>query len=189
MIAADQHAVAEEAEVSVGMTRQLEHLPAVDLAALVEQHRVDRVTDEGRKRVALDDQIFRDRRGRPVPDEPGGHPLRPILAPPYPLALRVVETSLVDRGAGDSGGGFGATDVIRMEMGDRDAPDLRFGPGRVSEPEAGVEERPVRDVAVDVLRAGRERQGQAPNTVFEPHERLFYTACTGHWDRVFRKDL
>ena len=49
--------------------------------------------------------------------------------------------------------------------------------GGVSEPEAGVEERAVGQVAVDVLGPGRKRQREPLNTVFELYERLFYTAC------------
>src|SRR5207248_6686658 len=82
-----------------------------------------------------------------------------------------------------------AANVVRMEVRDRDARGVRLRPGRVSETEAGVEERPVREIAMDVLGAGRKRQRQTPNTVLELYERLFYTACRGHADRVSRRAL
>src|SRR5439155_17545983 len=179
MIATDQHSVAEETEMPIRVPGELEHLPAVDLAALVEQHRVDRVADEGCERVTLGDEILRHRRGRSVPHEPVGHPFRPVLAPPDALALRVVETALVDRSPGAAGGRLGAPNVVRMEVGDRDPRDVRLAPRRLSKSEAGVEERSIREIAVDVLRPGRTRQCQAVNTVLELYERLFYTACRG----------
>src|SRR5207249_848389 len=43
--------------------------------------------------------------------------------------------------------------------------------------------------AMDVFGAGRKRQRQTPNTVLELYERLFYTACRGHADRVSRRAL
>src|SRR5712691_11941673 len=76
-----------------------------------------------------------------------------------------------------------------MEVRDRDALDVGGSPRRVSEPEARVEERPVREIAVDVLRPGRERQRQPLNTVRELYERLFYTSRRGHADRVSRRAL
>ena len=66
--------------------------------------------------------------------------------------------------------------MIWVEVRDRDARDVQLAPRRLPETEAGVEERSVRDIAVDVLRSGRKRQRQAPNTVLELYERLFYTA-------------
>src|SRR4029077_4562751 len=53
MIPRDQTAVTEKAELSVGVTGQLQHLPAVQLAPFVEQVRFDGVTDERRERVTL----------------------------------------------------------------------------------------------------------------------------------------
>ena len=160
----------------VGVAGELEHGPAVDLAAFVHQHGVDRVADKRRERVSLRDQILRDHSRGSVPHEPVGHPLRPVLASPDALALRIVETTLVHGRPGAPCRRFRATHVIRMEVRDRDARDVQLAPRRLPETKAGVEERSVRDIAVDVLRSGRKRQRQAPNTVLELYERLFYTA-------------
>ena len=61
MVAADEHAVAEEAEVPVRVPGEIEDRPAVELAALVEQLRVAREADERRESMALLDQLVRDR--------------------------------------------------------------------------------------------------------------------------------
>ena len=42
---------------------------------------------------------------------------------------------------------------------------------------------------MDVLGPGRQRQRQPLNIVFELYERLFYTPCRGHADRVSRRAL
>jgi len=68
-------------------------------------------------------------------------------------------------------------DVVGMEVRDRNPLDADRAPGRLAEPEARVEERPVHEIAVDMLRAGGQRQRQPPDTVFERYERLFYTPC------------
>ncbi len=155
MIAPDQHAVAEEPKVAVGMAGKLENLPAADLTALVEQVGIDRVADERRERVSLDDEVLGDIGGHAVSHEPRRHSLRPVVATPDPLALSVVEPALEDRGGGGLGRRLCPTDVVRMEVGDRDALGVHGVPRRVSEPETGVEERAVREVAVDVLGPGR----------------------------------
>jgi hypothetical protein len=49
----DEHAVAEEADVAVGVTGQLEHAPAVDLVALGERLGIVREADERRERAGL----------------------------------------------------------------------------------------------------------------------------------------
>ena len=59
VIAADQDAVAQEADVAVGVARKLEHRPAVQLASLVQQLGVVREADERGERVALLDQLAR----------------------------------------------------------------------------------------------------------------------------------
>src|SRR5207247_9741380 len=59
MVAGDQHALAQEAEVPVCMARQFDDLPAGERAPLVEQVRVAGVPDEGRERMSLLDQLAR----------------------------------------------------------------------------------------------------------------------------------
>jgi len=79
--------------------------------------------------------------------------------------------------------------VVRVEVSDRDPLRLHGAPGRVCEPEARVEERPAREIAVNVLRAGRQGEGEPPNAIFELYERLFYTPLCRHGDRVSRRAL
>src|SRR5438874_7407071 len=134
---------------------QLDDAPAVEVAALVEQVRVERVADERRKGMALLDQVVGDGRRHAMGREPRRHPLRPVLAPPYPLALRVVESALEDGRAGHRGSRSRAPDVIRVEMRDRDPLHRDGAPGRVAESEPGVVERTVDEAAVDVLGPGR----------------------------------
>src|SRR4029077_4932837 len=133
------------------------------------------VTDERRERVTLRDQVFRDRGGRSVQDEPGGDPFGPIVAPPHALALGIVEAALEHRRSGRPGCGLRSADVVGVEVGDRDLLRLHGAPGPVRAPEARVEQRPAREIAVHVLRAGRQGEGEPPDTVFELYERLFYT--------------
>src|SRR6266545_1326001 len=182
MVAPDQDAVAQKAQVPVGVARQLDHAPVLQVAALVEQLRIDRIADERRERVTLHDQIVGHRRGNAMTDEPGRHPLRPVVASPDPLALSVVERALVDRGADYPRGVGGASDVIGVEMGDRDPLDVDGGPRRLAEAEPRVEERAVHEVAVDVLRSRGKREGQPLDAVRERYERLFYHL--GHAGRV-----
>ena len=167
MVARNEYAVAKEAEVPVGMTGELEGLPTADLAAFVQQLGVDRVADERREGVSLHDQVFSDIRGHAVSHEPGCDSLRPIVASPDPLTLCVVEAALVDGSFCRFRGRRGAADVVGMEVSDCDALDLHRPPRGVSQPETGVEERAVRQVAVDVLGSGRQRQRQPLNIVFE----------------------
>jgi DNA repair photolyase len=174
VVPADQDGVAEKAEMSVGVARQLDDVPACKLASFVEQLWIDRVANERRKRVTPRDEIRRHRLRHAVTDEPRGHAFRPVLGSPHSLALRVVEASLVHRSPGRRGGRSGTADVIRMEVRDRDPLDLDCVPGRVSQAEARIEEGPVDEVAVDVLRPGGQRQRQPLDTTFDRYERLFY---------------
>src|SRR4051794_3771864 len=178
MIAADQHAVvAQETDVPVRMSWQLDDLPGGKRAALVQQVRAACIPDEGRERMALLDQLVGIFGRDAVLREPVRHALGPVVGTPDPLALRVVEPALVDRRAGRGSRGRGAADMVWVEVRDGDALDTCRGPRHVAEAEARVEERAAHEVAMDVLRAGRERQRQPPNTVFELYERLFYTSC------------
>jgi DNA repair photolyase len=178
MVTADEDAVAQEADMPVGVTRQLDDVPPTDMAPLVQQLGVECVADEGREGVAFLDQPFRDVGRRAMTDEPRGHALRPVLTPPDALTLRVVEAALEDGRAGDANGSLRTADVVGVKVRDRDAFDGDAAPRRVAEPEPGVEEGPVCEVAVDVLRAGREGQGEALDPLRELYERVFYTSCS-----------
>jgi DNA repair photolyase len=176
MVAADQHAVTEKAEMPVGVSGQLDDVPARKLASFVEQLWIDRVADERRERMASSNEVVRHRLRDAVADEPRGHALRPVVRPPHTLALRVVEAALVHGSSGRCRGRGRTADVVRVEVRDRDSLDLDGVPRRVSEAEPRVEERPVDEVAVDMLRSSRQRQRQALNTTFDRYERLFYHA-------------
>ena len=158
VIAADQDAVAQVAEVPVRVAGQLEHAPPVQLASLVQQLGIVREADERGECVPLLDQLVRDRLGDAVRDEPVGDPLRPVVGAPHALALRVVERALVDGRARFRGSGLGAADVVGMEVRDRDPLDAELAPRRRLEAEAGVEERAVDDVAMNVAWPRRQRQ-------------------------------
>ena len=149
------------------MAGQLDDVPAGERAPVVEQVRIQRVADEGREGMALLDQLVGAVARDTVAREPGGDPLGPVLAPPHPLALRVVESALVHGGARGGGRSRSTADVVRMEVGDRDPVDRRRFPWRLADAEPGVEKRPVDEVAVDVLRAGGQRQRQPLHPVFE----------------------
>jgi DNA repair photolyase len=176
MVAADQHAVTEKAEMPVGVSGQLDDVPARKLASFVEQLWIERVADERRERMASSNEVVRHRLRDAVANEPRGHALRPVVRPPHTLALRVVEAALVHGSSGRRRGRGRTADVVRVEVRDRDPLDLDGVPRRVSEAEPRVEERPVDEVAVDMLRSSRQRQRQALNTTFDGYERLFYHA-------------
>ncbi len=116
------------------MPRQLHHEPAVEPAALVQQLWVERVADERRECVTLDDQVLRDGLGHAVPDEPPRHPFGPVFAPPDPLALRVVETALEHGRAGSPNRRCGAADMVGVKVRDGDPLDRQRRPRRLAEP-------------------------------------------------------
>ena len=123
MIRGDQHAVAKEAELPVGVTGCGDELPAVDLLARLDEDRVALVADERPVHGALADELVRDVVGRAVEPEPVDEPLRPGGVPPDELALRVVERPLYDRRAGQLVEVGRRPDVVRMEVRDEDRRD------------------------------------------------------------------
>ncbi len=165
MVAADEDSVAQKAQVPVRVAGQLDHLPRLEQASLVQQLGVDGVADERGEGVALRDQVGDDRLRDAVPSEPLGDPLRPVLAPPDALALCVVEAALVHGSPGRGRGARRSSDVVRVKVGDGDPLDSRRAPRGVAHAEPCVEEGPVDEVAVDMLRPGRERKRQAADTV------------------------
>ena len=100
-------------------------------------------------------------------------------------ALLVVELALEDGGARRLAGLGGAADVVGVEVRDEDPRDpqllreRREGLVAVREREARVHERPavvaLEQVAVDVLRAERER----PRQPRDPLEHMFYNSHVG----------
>ena len=66
-VAGDEHAVADEARVPVGVAGRREHLPAVDLVARVDEGRVPGEADEVGEDVAGLDQLLRELDRHAVP--------------------------------------------------------------------------------------------------------------------------
>ena len=112
-VARDEHAVALEREVAVGVARHPVHAPAVDLVARLDERRVPREADEVGEHVAGLDQLVRELRRHAVADEPLRDLLRPVVGAPDALALRVVEPALEHRRAGRAAAACGAADVVR----------------------------------------------------------------------------
>ena len=123
MIGGDEHAVAEQAELTVGVTRCGDELPAVDVLAGLDEDRVALVADERPVDGALADELLGHVVGRAVELEPVDEPLRPVGVPPDELALRVVERALDDGRAGQLVEIGGRADVVGVEVRDEDGRD------------------------------------------------------------------
>ncbi len=192
VIAGDEHAVAKEAEVAVGVAGELDHFPAVDLLAFADFLGVARVVDERLGGAPLLEHLVGDLGRHAVPPEPGRDSLRPIGASPNLLALRVVERALEHLSAGDAARDLSAPDMVGMEVRDQDALDRPVQLGdkqllQAGQAEAGVDEQPaglaLDDVAVDVPRRKRERDrepadawGDLLHRFILVYEHMFYTA-------------
>jgi hypothetical protein len=160
VVAREQDAFAKERDVAVGVTGDVDDLPAPDPVALPDELRIGSRPDEGRVRVPLLDQVARDRLRDALRPEPGGDPVGPIGRPPNLPRLGRVELALDDVAARDGGSADGAADVIRVHVRHDDSRERPERPPPflgVFETEPGVDEhRPVRvvdDVAVHVPRA------------------------------------
>ena len=111
--------------------------------------------------------------------EPGDEDIRPVVASPDELALRVVAPSLRNRRAGQLRKVSRGADVVGVEMRDHDVSDLAGelrelgGPSvpRVGETEPRVDHRPPvvarEDVGVHVARPGRQRERHATDAAAE----------------------
>ena len=144
MVAGDEHAAAQQAEVAVGVAGRGHDLPAVDTVAVAQPDRLagepDQRTDGRGLLVHLVGEVV----GDAVAAEPGRDPRRPVVAPPHALALRVVELALVHGRPGRCRRCRRAAHVVGMEVRDDDAGHVQAGQ-RVAEPrerETGVDERP-----------------------------------------------
>jgi hypothetical protein len=94
VIAGDQHAVLQEADVPIGVAGELDDAPAGDLVALTEEASVRDEVDEPAV-CAADLEQFRRLLGRDaLPGEPRGQLRNPGVAAPDLLALVVVERPL-----------------------------------------------------------------------------------------------
>ena len=179
MVGGDEHAVAKEAQLPIGVAGRGDELPAVDLLAGLDEDRVALVADERPVHGALADELLGHVVGRAVEPEPVDEPLRPGGVPPHELALRVVERPLYDGRAGQLVEVGRRPDVVGMEVRDEDRRDAtarlleleRPGLLRVGEPDPGVDERPAvlagQQVRVHVPRPRRQRQRDAANPVAE----------------------
>jgi len=169
-VACDEHPVAVEAQVPVGVSGRREHAPAVDLVTRVDERRIRDELHEIGEDVAGLDHLPRTFRWHPVTQEPLGDALRPVVGAPDALALRVVEAPLEHGRSRRACGGLGTADVVGVHVGDEDPDDgpVDLGedvlPGRLHQPETGVHERPAvlaaQEVAMDVHRPARQRQGE-----------------------------
>ena len=182
MVGRHEHAVLEQAQLSVGVARCGDELPAVELLALGDEHGIALEADEGPVDVAGADQLLGDLARHAVGEEPLRDPLGPVGVPPDELALRVVERALVHRRPRQLRDVGGGADVVGMEVRDEDAGDLgpveRGRPHllRIGEADPGVDERPAvvarKQVRVDVPRPGRQRRRDPADPVRELHRRI-----------------
>ncbi len=123
VVAHDEHPVADEPEVPVGVARQRDHVPSVDAVAFVQQLRVAIEADE-RQRLAVTREHRLGHLGRDaVQAEPRRDPFGPVVRAPHAVALLVVEAALVDGRAGHLPRHLAAPDVVGMEVGDHDPVD------------------------------------------------------------------
>src|SRR4051812_3138008 len=188
VVARYQHPVAEQAEVPVGVTRQMQHVPARNIVALLERLRVPGEPDHGPETGGLVPDRVRDRGRRPVQPEVVGQLSGPVRPAPDVLGARVVLPSLQHRRARRGRGRLGAPDVVGVEVRDDDAVDGRvelreelapvlLGAG---ERNRGVDERPAvlaaQQVAVDMPGAHGERGRESEDAGLDLLHRPIQTA-------------
>ena len=128
MVGGDEHAVAQQAELPVGMAGCGHELPPVDRLAGLHQGRIRLIADERGVERALLDQLARDAGGCAVAPEPLHDPVRPVRVPPDELALRVVEGTLMDGRTGEGVEVGGRADMIGVEVGHDDARHVPVDP-------------------------------------------------------------
>ena len=116
--------ILEQAELTVGVPWRGHELPAVEVVAVVDQHRIALEADERPVDVAGADQLLGDLVRHAVRAEPAGDPLRPVRVSPHELALGVVERALVHGSLRQLGDVGGRADVVGMEVRDDDPDDL-----------------------------------------------------------------
>ena len=127
MIGGDEHAVLQQAELTVGVTGRGDELPAVDVLPGPDEERVALVADERPVDRALPDELRGDVVRRAVVLEPADEPFRPGGIAPDELALRVVERALHDGRAGQLVEVGGGTDVVGVEVRHEDRRDAAAG--------------------------------------------------------------
>jgi branched-chain amino acid transport system ATP-binding protein len=170
-IARDQDSLAEECEMAVGVSRQVNDLPAGDLVAGLQalglEIGVNKSLESLRVAPAGSDLAFR----HPVREQVPCEALRRSSVSPDTPALLVVDAALEDGGAGERGHRDHVADVVRVEVRDHDSLERPIEPREdrrpafltSGEPEPGIDERPAavvsgQQVAVDVVDPERERK-------------------------------
>src|SRR5207248_6117864 len=93
-VAGDEDALMQEAEVTVGVSRQVDHLPAVDAIAGLERLGVWNVVDQGCERIALHAKRVRLLSGKAVFAHVLGEPLGGASRTPCAFALGEIDRSL-----------------------------------------------------------------------------------------------
>jgi hypothetical protein len=194
MVGGDEHTVAQEAQLAVGMAWRRNELPPVHVLAGLDEARIALVADERPVDGALADELGGHVVRSSVEPEPVEEPFGPRRIPPHELALRVVERTLDDRGLRQLVEVGGRAHVVRVEVRDE---DRRDGPAglrqlerprrlRVRKPDARVDERPAfvarQEVGVDVPRPRRERQRDTA----DPIAQLVHRATLAGSGRVLR---
>ena len=172
MVAGDENTVAQESDVPIRVPRQFQHPPAFDLVALPQKLGTGREANQRPCLLVACPLALGQRLGHPVQHEPVANPLGPVVTSPHALALRVVERALRDGHADERS----RADVVRVHVRDDDAPDpvAEATPGvpDPGQPQPRVDQHAAgQQVAVDVLRPQRQRQGQADDARCE---RMFY---------------
>ena len=166
--------------MTVGVARQVEHLPAADRLSRLERLGILRVVDEGRQLLLLRADGGRLLGRRPVLEQVLLRALGGLGRPRSPAVL-VVEHSLVHGRLREAGDDRGAADVVGMEVRDddplgpahllEDALPALFVPGqaeaRVDDDRAAVVGR--QHVRVDVVDSERQRERDADDPVVERH--------------------
>jgi hypothetical protein len=180
VVGGDQHALPEQHQLAVGVTRGGNCLPAVDDVTGIEQVGVRPVADERPVGRSLLDQLVRHVRWDAVPAEPVDEHVAPVLTAPDERALGVVHPPLRDGRSGQLRQVGSRADVVGVEVRDDDPADRRAvqrselgspAVARVGEPEPRVDDRPAalarEEVRVHVSRPVRERERHAPNPAVE----------------------
>ena len=177
VVGSDEHAVAKQPELPVGVARERHRLPAVDPLARGDRRRVRHVADELRVGAAGAEQLVGDRAGDPVLPEPGCDALGPLRIAPDELALGEVELALANLGARQLRDVCRGAHVVGMEVRDHHPLDVEpaelLGPALtgVRQAEAGVDQRPAvvarQQVRMHVPRPRGQRQRDAADPIDE----------------------
>ena len=170
VVGCDEHVVADEHQLAVGVAGCRDRAPSADVVAGIEKPRIGLEADERPPEGTLLDQLPHDLVGHALTPEPVDEHVRPVASVPDEAALLVVDPSLRDGRPRELDEVRRRSDVVRVEVGDD---DLRHRSGklcqlarpallRVRQAEPGVDHRPAvvarQEIRMDVPRARRQRQ-------------------------------